>query len=421
MDARDLCGSGMSTAVHVEGLGKAYPAGRTRSRFLGQALRQALVAPFRERPGGDPFWALKDVSFDVSPGEVVGIVGRNGAGKSTLLKILSRITEPTEGFADIRGRVGSLLEVGTGFHPDLSGRENVFLNGAILGMRRREIHAKLDEIVAFAEIEQVLDTPVKHYSSGLYMRLAFSVAAHLEPEILIVDEVLAVGDSAFQRKCLDKMGSVARSGRTVLFVSHNLAAVEALCTRACLLVEGRLAVEDTPARVIDRYIESVAGKAETPLCDRRDREGDGRLRFTSLTLRDRGGETVDALISGRDAAFRLGYSGDGSARHVSVALSFYTQHGTFLLQCDNEMSGHPFETLPPRGILECRIPRLPFTAGTYRVNLFCRVNGVLADWVQDAALVTVVEGDFYGTGKSAPPGHGGFLATQEWRAWEAEE
>jgi lipopolysaccharide transport system ATP-binding protein len=232
-------------AIRVEGLGKQYRLGGPRERYdtlrdqirkwssLRGLLRRATRAEHRP-----PFWALKDVSFEVEPGEVVGIIGRNGAGKSTLLKILSRITEPTEGAADIHGRVGSLLEVGTGFHPELTGRENVYLNGAILGMRRAEIGRKFDEIVAFAEVEKFIDTPVKHYSSGMYMRLAFAVAAHLEPEILIVDEVLAVGDAEFQKKCLGKMGDVAKSGRTVLFVSHNMQTIANLCQLCICLKDG---------------------------------------------------------------------------------------------------------------------------------------------------------------------------------------
>jgi len=234
-------------AVRVEGLGKEYRLGAQRERYstLRDRVNKLASAPFRALRGrgerseqNPPFWALKDVSFEVRPGEVVGIIGRNGAGKSTLLKILSRITEPTEGEVDINGRVGSLLEVGTGFHPELTGRENVYLNGAILGMRRAEIARKFDEIVAFAEVEKFIDTPVKHYSSGMYMRLAFAVAAHLEPEILIIDEVLAVGDAEFQEKCLGKMGDAARDGRTVLFVSHSMGAVRSLCTRGVLLDAG---------------------------------------------------------------------------------------------------------------------------------------------------------------------------------------
>jgi lipopolysaccharide transport system ATP-binding protein len=253
-------------AVRVEGLGKEYRLGGPRERYatLRDQVNKLASAPLRalrgrgERSEQDGlFWALKDVSFEVPRGEVVGIIGRNGAGKSTLLKILSRITEPTEGEVDINGRVGSLLEVGTGFHPELSGRENVYLNGAILGMRRTEITRKFDEIVTFAEVEKFIDTPVKHYSSGMYMRLAFAVAAHLEPEILIVDEVLAVGDAAFQKKCLGKMGEVARGGRTVLFVSHNMQAVSQLTTAVALLDGGRVAFYGSTPEGVARYSAGV--------------------------------------------------------------------------------------------------------------------------------------------------------------------
>src|SRR5881628_3746544 len=245
-------------AIRVEGISKHYRIGARQERYytLRDTLTEAVTRPFQKlaaffsrngagtrTPEAWSIWALKDVSFDVKRGEVVGIIGRNGAGKSTLLKILSRITEPTEGRAKIHGRVGSLLEVGTGFHPELTGRENIYLNGAILGMKKAEIDWKFDGIVEFAEVEQFIDTPVKHYSTGMYLRLAFAVAAHLEPEILIVDEVLAVGDTAFQKKCLGKMGDVAKEGRTVLFVSHNLAAIENLCSSSFLLDSGRVICE----------------------------------------------------------------------------------------------------------------------------------------------------------------------------------
>ena len=243
-------------AIRVEKLSKRYRIGqRERYYALRDVLARALTAPFRlfpdhrksgesisnpQSPAPDYIWALKDVSFEVKEGEVVGIIGRNGAGKTTLLKILARITEPTEGYAEVRGRVGSLLEVGTGFHPELTGRENIYLSGAILGMTKREIDRKFDEIVEFAEIEKFIDTPVKYYSSGMYVRLAFAVAAHLEPEILLVDEVLAVGDMTFQKKCLKKMDEVAKGGRTVLFVSHNMGAVRSLCQRGMVLDMGRM-------------------------------------------------------------------------------------------------------------------------------------------------------------------------------------
>jgi len=252
----------MTTAIRVEHLGKRYRIDRAQVRTGYQTLREsvtrAALAPLRRWRHGaaaprEDFWALKDLSFDIKPGEVVGIIGRNGAGKSTLLKILSRITKPTQGQVTLTGRVGSLLEVGTGFHPELTGRDNIFLNGAILGMARSEIERKFAEIVAFAEIERFLDTPVKRYSSGMYVRLAFAVAAHLEPEILVIDEVLAVGDAAFQRKCLGVMGQVARGGRTVLFVSHNMAAIQQLTRRCVLLDQGAVAYDGPTSVALDRY------------------------------------------------------------------------------------------------------------------------------------------------------------------------
>lgn len=256
-----------NVAIRVERLSKKYRLGRRQSgskyRTLSESLLEWANAPWRRLSRKDHrhpeniVWALKDVSFDVQQGEVMGIIGHNGAGKSTLLKILSRITEPTEGSVDLYGRVGSLLEVGTGFHPELTGRENIYLNGAILGMKRAEIERKFDEIVSFAEVERFIDTPVKHYSSGMYLRLAFAVAAHLEPDILLVDEVLAVGDAQFQKKCLGKMGQVAQQGRTVLFVSHNLAAISSMCKTVLVLESGRLKLKGSTAQSIDYYQSSL--------------------------------------------------------------------------------------------------------------------------------------------------------------------
>lgn len=257
----------MSDAViQVRHLSKRYTLGGQQKPYktVRESLTDALKAPFRRNGKSDDsrtFWALNDVNFEVKPGEVIGIIGRNGAGKSTLLKILSRITDPSAGEIEITGRVGSLLEVGTGFHPELTGRENVYLNGAILGMKRGEINAKFDEIVNFSEVSKFLDTPVKFYSSGMYMRLAFAVAANLEPEILIVDEVLAVGDSTFQRKCLGRMGEVAESGRTVLFVSHNMSAVQQLCSRCVLLQKGQVRADGPTAEVVPLYLREAAPSA----------------------------------------------------------------------------------------------------------------------------------------------------------------
>lgn len=283
-------------AIRVENLGKRYRIGlreRQADTFV-EALANFAAAPFRrlrklreQTEGEDIFWALRDVSFNVQPGEVVGVIGRNGAGKSTLLKILSRITEPTAGRAELRGVVGSLLEVGTGFHPELTGRENIFLNGAILGMKHAEIRRVFDEIVAFSEIERFLDTPVKRYSSGMYVRLAFAVAAHLRPEILIVDEVLAVGDAQFQRKCLGKMGDVARGGRTVLFVSHNMRAVSSLCSRAILLEGGRLIADDEAPGVVEQYLSGVREVGESCSSDVHFTPRDDAVaQVTRVTLRN---------------------------------------------------------------------------------------------------------------------------------------
>src|SRR5712664_3133765 len=247
----------MTTVIQAEGLGKRYRRGMRVDTGLRHVLEAFARSPWRALRGAKPeqFWALKDVSLEVREGEVLGLIGRNGAGKTTLLKILSRITRPTEGWAEIHGRVGSLLEVGTGFHPELTGRENTFLSGAILGMGKSEITRKFDEIVAFAELEQFIDTPVKHYSSGMYVRLAFAVAAHLEPEILLVDEVLAVGDAAFQKKCLGKMSDVSRQGRTIVFVSHNMAALRRLCTRAIWLDGGQVMETGDAGDVVDHYLQ----------------------------------------------------------------------------------------------------------------------------------------------------------------------
>ncbi|HKG11882.1 MAG TPA: polysaccharide ABC transporter ATP-binding protein [Pyrinomonadaceae bacterium] len=290
-------------AVRIEGVGKRYKIGALHPGYatLREMLGDALAAPFRRLRGDDSkrretIWALRDVNMEVRRGDLVGVIGHNGAGKSTLLKILSRITRPSAGSVEIRGRVGSLLEVGTGFHPDLTGRENIYLNGAILGMRRAEIRKKFDEIVAFSELEKFVETPVKFYSSGMYVRLAFSVAAHLEPEILIMDEVLAVGDAAFQQKCLDKMRDIRMQGRTIFFVSHDLAAVTRLCKRVVLLEGGRVTAEGRPQEVVNCYLNSSwkAG-AERAWGEGADAPGGGVARLRRVRVRDARGETASAF------------------------------------------------------------------------------------------------------------------------------
>ena len=335
------------------------------------------------------FWALNDVSFDVKRGEVVGIIGRNGAGKSTLLKILSRITKPTKGHAEIHGRVGSLLEVGTGFHPELTGRENIYLNAAILGMRRAEVQKKFDEIVAFAEVEKFIDTPVKRYSSGMYVRLAFAVAAHMETEVLLVDEVLAVGDLAFQRKCIGKMSEVAAEGRTVLFVSHNMSAVLSLCEKGYHLNNGTLIYEGTTQEAVQNYLESMTSVEVVPLEQRVDRKGDGHVKLMSLQIESM--EEDKVIRSGSRLKITIGYRTEktiASARFL-IGIYDFTNAGIFFL--DSDARGDLPEYLPSEGKVTCLTGEINLTPGRCFVNLAVFSGGGMADHVQHAGYIDVEE------------------------------
>lgn len=404
-----------SLAVRAEGISKRYHIGaRMRYDTLRDAIMRAMRVNGRSAsPASLEHWALRDVSFEIARGEVVGIIGRNGAGKSTLLKVLSRITEPTMGRAEIHGRVASLLEVGTGFHQELSGRENVFLNGAILGMRRDEIVRKFDAIVAFAEVEKFIDTPVKHYSSGMYLRLAFAVAAHLDSEILVVDEVLAVGDQAFQQRCLGKLGEAASSGRTVLLVSHNMAAIEGLCERALLIADGRVLADGSSTDVVRRYTSLASAGLSESLRDRTDRAGDGRLRFTGLRVHTEGDE-LGSLLSGCDAVIALEYEAPESSKRVQVAITVLDQHDRVLFALDNEQSASVVE-IDRAGALVCRIPELPLAPGTYRITIWAAVGGTVADYVRHAAEFTVSPADFFGSGRLPDhPKFGPFLVHHRW-------
>ena len=333
-----------SVVIHGEGLGKRYRRGVTADPGLRHALERFVkspVAAFR-REKQETFWALKDVSLEVKEGEVLGLIGRNGAGKTTLLKILSRITKPTTGWAEIHGRVGSLLEVGTGFHPELTGRENAFLSGAILGMPKSEITRKFDEIVAFAELEKFIDTPVKHYSSGMYVRLAFAVAAHLEPEILLVDEVLAVGDIRFQKKCMGKMGDVARAGRTVVLVSHNMAAINALSTRVIMMKDGGIVFNGPTAEATGRYYSESLDMAEsgTKLLDRK-REGSGEARFSAISIvpMSPAGELLEVAYPGCDLSVELEIESKSRIADVNIAVIFYDMNGVRVIDTNIGQKG----------------------------------------------------------------------------------
>jgi lipopolysaccharide transport system ATP-binding protein len=408
----------MVAAIRVENLSKHYRVNRTQSIASYGTLRESLqnlaLIPWRllrrrSEQRAEDFWALQDISFQIEPGEVVGIIGRNGAGKSTLLKILSRITRPTRGAVKLRGRVGSLLEVGTGFHPELTGRENTYLNGVILGMKRREVDRKLDAIVEFAELDRFIDTPVKRYSSGMYVRLAFSVAAHINPEILLVDEVLAVGDIAFQKKCLGKMDDVARGGRTVIFVSHQLETLSSLCPTCLLLEHGRLVARDSTKVVIDRYLASQEKLMSQRLADRADHMGSQRLRFTDTWIEDMRGQRLLSAMSGQGMKLVVRYelAPGQRLRRPGISFALYTQRGapvTRLFSAVTTTEGFDDE-LPPQGRFECLIPRLPLNKGAYVYNVMAETGpeAEAEDLVLGAGCFTVEPGDFYGTGKMIEP------------------
>lgn len=330
-------------AIQVNNLSKRYRIGLQQARY--RTLRESLVSSTgrvlqqarsiikkdgdvqQEQPGY--FWALKDITFEIPKGEAIGIIGRNGAGKSTLLKVLARVTEPTTGSVDLYGRIGSLLEVGTGFHPELTGRENIYLNGAILGMTRVEIEKKFDEIVDFAEVEKFLDTPVKHYSSGMYLRLAFAVAAHLEPEILLVDEVLAVGDAQFQKKCLGKMGEVAKEGRTVLFVSHNMAAIQSLCSRALWIQDGRIQEAGEAIQVVSDYLkESFSSQTESTWNDVQTAPGNDQVRLRRVCVRPENGSSYDPITIRTPLVMEFEYWNLKPGAHINLSLHLLNEQGT---------------------------------------------------------------------------------------------
>lgn len=409
--------------IDINKISKVYridPAiGRSAPRTLQEDLINLLKRPLRgsQKTRKQDVWALRDVSIKVNRGDVVGLIGRNGAGKSTLLKVLARITEPTSGFADIYGRVGSLLEVGTGFHTELTGRENIYLSGAILGMRKVEIDRKLEQIIDFSGVRKYIETPIKRYSSGMAVRLAFSVAAHLEPEILLVDEVLAVGDAAFQKKCIGKMEEVAEGGRTIFFVSHNMAAITSLCTRGVWLDEGGIMVDGPVEDVVQQYMAAV-GELEgtkTDLASRMDRGGDGRLRFTAFQIRDKDGNPLPAVISGESTNLVLTYQAPQKIQGtVSVHFWVCDAFGTCILTLSSLYTGDDFTNLPPRGELVLHIPRFPLREGRYFVDLGLDIDGVKADRVTRAIQLDVASGAFYPVQQPADSSYGNLLCDHSW-------
>lgn len=400
-------------AIRVNGLGKKYRIAHETAAYktLGETITRAVKAPFRRLAGDAPsrtieeFWALKDVSFEVKRGEVIGIIGRNGAGKSTLLKILSRITTPTEGTVEVHGRIGSLLEVGTGFHPELSGRENIYLSGSILGMKRSEIDAKFDEIVKFAEMERFLDTPVKRYSSGMYVRLAFAVAAHLEPEILIIDEVLAVGDAAFQKKCLGKMGDVAKEGRTVLFVSHNMTAIKNFCNRALLIRNGAVFFKGSVEATIEKYLE----ERSLLVSSRRWSLKSERPKNTSVAIDQisiSGGQGVQLNEIYTDTPFSIDVDFEviSPSAIVGFTVILYDSEERCVLSSINNLETDWYSKPLPRGLYRssCIVPGNLLNNGKFSIDLNLFGKGYSDQLlIKDAIVFEVMDspalrGDYFG-------------------------
>lgn len=424
-------------AISVDRLGKHYRLGKRQAYYtLRESLSRTATAPFRLASAGvnrlagrkgaarEPhpsIWALRNVSFELERGQVLGVIGRNGSGKTTLLKLLSRIVHPTEGRAVIRGQVGSMLEVGTGFHPELSGRDNIFLSGAILGMPRAEIARKFDAIVDFSGVERFIDTPVKRYSTGMYVRLAFAVAAFMEPDILMVDEVLAVGDAAFQQRCLGKLGDIVHSGRTVLFVSHNMAAIRRLCTQAILLEGGELQAQGAVADCIQHYLlfsrpSDIHGPGN--LAAHTSRSGSGSVRITGFVARPHGG-AEGPLSTGADAELVIYYRAniDRPLLRLVAAIGITDGMGNALFGCATTMSCQDFVDAPAEGAIVCRVRPLPLIPGEYSANLVLKDDRGIADMIDNASRFMVED-----TGASALinlPSRlwGNVIVPHDWR-WE---
>jgi lipopolysaccharide transport system ATP-binding protein len=415
--------------IRIKNLSKRYKITQQQGGYV--ALRDVITnvakRPFRfakdkakkitGKAGKKEFWALKNISLDIEKGEIIGVVGRNGAGKSTLLKILSEITAPTEGTVEINGTVASLLEVGTGFHPELTGRENIFLNGAILGMSKNEIIQKFDQIVEFSGVQKFIDTPVKRYSTGMSVRLAFSVTAHLETDILLIDEVLAVGDAEFQKKCLGKMDEVTQeAGRTIFFVSHNMETVARLCTRCVLLENGQIKQIGTPTGIIQAYLDSSPlAQNEHTMQGRRDRKGEGNIRITSLHVEDDKKQLVNEIFPGKYYQFCLNYKNNGNIniKKLNVAIDIMNENRKSVTFFNTLLTNQDFINPPKEGTIKCKInQKFPLSPGIYTVAVCLAVDNKTEDYYTNLTTFEVKKGDFYNSGN--PPVQGQIFLEQDW-------
>ena len=410
----------MTRSLEIQGLSKQYRLGQAQHhQMLRERLVEMIKRPFSGMKETESIWALRDVSFESDEGEVVGIIGRNGAGKSTLLKILSRITYPTLGEVRVNGRVASLLEVGTGFHDELTGRENIYLNGSILGMRKREVEERFDAIVDFSGVEQFLDTPIKHYSSGMRLRLGFAVAAHLEPDVLIVDEVLAVGDAGFQKKCIRAMEGLRSGGRTVLFVSHNLAAVENLCSRAIWIDAGKIRMDGEAKEVIKAYMGSFAGEriSGSDLSGTENRLGSGEIRYTRFEYLSPDGTPCAVVRSGDALVLRLHYHAEQTIRDPSFGFRLFTQMGTLITQTGHLLHGiHIPKIEPGDGYIELEIDSLNLIPGPYSFSLWIARQSSKELFDGDVRGSLEVEvADVYKSGRMLDSTQGIVYFPQRWR------
>src|SRR5882762_3608327 len=411
----------MRNAINVEQLSKKFELGAlSQDTMLRERLVKFFQGPFKKRVDENQIiWALKDVSFRIDEREVVGIIGRNGAGKSTLLKVLSKITYPTSGRVSVRGRVASLLEVGTGFHEELTGRENIYLNGSILGMKKKEVDAKMDAILEFAGVERFVETPIKRYSSGMRLRLGFAVAAHLDPDILIIDEVLAVGDAGFQKKCLNAMEDLRSGGRTVLFVSHNMAAVENLCTRAIWIDDGRIREDGPVQRVIESYMATFASsqQATTDLTQVESRRGSGEIRYTGFEFLSRDGQPLSVTRSGDATTWRFHYHAKEAIRYPFFGLRLFTELGTLITETGTWHHGIAIPEVPPGdGYIDLEIDSLNLLPARYHLTIGISGEGShLYDGLDHCAKLEIEDANIYSSGRNLGSNFGIVFFPQRWK------
>jgi lipopolysaccharide transport system ATP-binding protein len=401
----------MKPILEIQNISKKFTINREQQPYL--SLRDSISQVFKSKKSTEDFWALDNVSFNVEAGDTVGIIGKNGAGKSTLLKILSKITPPTSGKIVGRGRIASLLEVGTGFHPELSGRENIFMNGSILGMRRAEILKNFDAIVDFAGVEKFIDTPLKHYSSGMQLRLAFAVAAFLENEILIIDEVLAVGDMEFQKKCMNKMRDVSKTGRTILFVSHNMLSLTNLCTKGILLNNGKLLYQGELKTAIEKYLSPGKSSEES---SHYIRKGKGNFLIKKCFLQNSKGIQTDIFFSGEDLSIVFDYESTyDSINSLHFAIAIKGSYGEQIADISDFAVGDCWKNVKSSGRITCTLPHIPLNTGKYSFNAICMINNEIEDWILDIESFYIEAGDFYKTGVIPDANQGYFLFNQNWK------